>query len=132
MKKVLIIDSNRESSLELERLLTDENHAPVIDDYVDCCIKCEIQPVGRYTPVSVDTVDAGLAKIQTSKDLKVVLLNVALSERKGLAALKKIKREHPEVIVIVSGAGAKTAGEAVYLGALDAAFIVKPTIRYTL
>lgn len=46
---------------------------------------------------------------------------MAFSERKGLDALKKIKRKHPEVIVIVSGAGAETAGEAVPL-ALDVAF----------
>lgn len=36
MKKVLIIDNNQERSLELERFLTDENYAPVIDGYVDC------------------------------------------------------------------------------------------------
>ena len=36
MKKLLIIDSNRERTLELERFLTDENYAPVIDDYIDC------------------------------------------------------------------------------------------------
>lgn len=121
MKKVLIIDNNQESSLELKRFLEVRDYAPIIVDNVDCCINCEIRPVGRYAPIIVNTVDEGLANINGSKNLKVVLLNVAFSERRGLEALEKIKREHPEVIVIVIGAGAETARKAVRLGALDVA-----------
>ena len=69
--------------------------------------------MGRYTPIIAGNVDAGLEKIKESEGPKVVLLNVAF-----LDALKKIKREH-QVIVIVIGASAETTREAMGLGALD-------------
>ncbi len=113
MKKVLIIDNNPESSLELERFLKEGPTMEDVEGSVDCCIKCDIRPVGRYTPIIVGNVDDGLEKIQESEGPKVVLLNVAF-----LDALKRIKREH-QVIVIVMGASAETTREAMYLGALD-------------
>ena len=82
MKKVLIIDNNQ-SSLELERFLRTKDYSPII----------------------VDTVDEGLRNINESENLKVVLLNVELSGMSGLDALERMKHEHPEVIVIVIGAG---------------------------
>ena len=115
MKKVLIIDNNPESSLELERFLKEGPIIEDVDGSVDCCIKCDIRPVGRYMPILVDTVDDGLEKIKESEGPKVVLLNVAF-----LDALKKIKREY-RVIVIMIGASAETTREAMRLGALDVA-----------
>ena len=77
--------------------------------------------MGRYAPILVNSVDEGLEKIRESETLKVVLLNVASPEMNGLDALKKIKRDPSEVIVIVVGADAETAREAGDLGALDVA-----------
>lgn len=36
MKKVLIIDKNHKSALELERFLKEESIIDDVDDYVDC------------------------------------------------------------------------------------------------
>jgi DNA-binding NtrC family response regulator len=96
MKKVLIIDDNRSSSI-LADFLTDWGYCPII----------------------VETVDEGLERINASENLRVVLLNVELSADRGLAVLERIRREHPEVIVIVIGAGVRTARRAVRLGALE-------------
>ncbi len=96
MENVLIIDDNQ-SSQELEIFLTDRG----------------------YSPISVDTVDEGLRHIHASENLKVILLNVILSAERGWDALKRIKHEHPEVIVIVIGAGVQTARKATRLGALE-------------
>jgi len=60
-----------------------------------------------------------LEKINASENLKVVLLNVELSAKRGLDALQRIKHEHPEVIVIVVKAGLNTARKASVLGAFD-------------
>ncbi|RKU28107.1 hypothetical protein C6499_10550 [Candidatus Poribacteria bacterium] len=125
MKEVLVIDSDQERALELKDFLEKKApSAPIIDDvddYVDCCIRCEIRPVGRYAPILVDSVDEGLEVLKASGDLKVVLLNVASPEMNGLDALKKIKRDPSEVIVIVVGADGETARGAGDLGALDVA-----------
>ncbi len=96
MREVLIIDDNQ-SSDALEYFLRTEG----------------------YSPVTVGSVDEGLEKINASENLKVVLLNVELSARRGLAALGRIKQEHPQVIVIVIGAGVQTARKATRLGALE-------------
>ena len=96
MKAVLIIDDNQ-SSFRLEGFLKNKGYSPII----------------------VNNVDNGLEQISASEVLKVVLLNVELSGISGLDALERIKREHPEVIVIVIGAGVQTARKAMRLGALD-------------
>lgn len=96
MEKVLIIDDNR-SSDELEIFLRDRG----------------------YSAINVGTVDEGLRNINESENLKVILLNVVLSAERGWNALKRIKHEHPEVIVIVIGAGVQTARKATRLGALE-------------
>ena len=96
MEKVLIIDDNQ-SSHELAFFLRDRG----------------------YSPISVGTVDEGLRNISESENLKVILLNVVLSAERGWEALKRIKHEHPEVIVIVIGAGVQTARKATRLGALE-------------
>ena len=96
MQEVLIIDNNQ-SSLELERFLRAKDYAPII----------------------VDNVDEGLEKINESRNLKVVLLNVELSGISGLDDLKRLKHEHRDVIVIVIKAGVRTARRATRLGAMD-------------
>lgn len=96
MREVLIIDDNQ-SSHALEYFLRTEGYSPII----------------------VETVDDGLERINASENLKVVLLNVELSAERGLDALRRIKHEHAEVIVIVIGAGVQTARRAMRLGALD-------------
>ena len=96
MEKVLIIDDNQ-SLHELEIFLRDRG----------------------YAPISVSTVDEGLRNINEFEDLKVILLNVESSAERGWDALKRIKHEHPEVIVIVIGAGVQTARRATRLGALE-------------
>lgn len=96
MREVLIIDDNQ-SSHALEHFLKAEGYSPII----------------------VGSVDGGLEKINASENLKVVLLNVELSARRGLDALQRIKREHPQVIVIVIGARGRTAREAPPLGAME-------------
>ncbi|MCY3742859.1 MAG: sigma-54 dependent transcriptional regulator [Candidatus Poribacteria bacterium] len=96
MKKILIIDDNQ-SSHALEYFLRTEGYSPII----------------------VGGVDEGLEKITASENLKVVLLNVELSARRGLDALRRIKHEHPQVIVIVIGAGVQTARKARPLGAIE-------------
>ena len=96
MREVLIIDDNQ-SSHALEYFLRTEGYSPII----------------------VESVDDGLERINASENLKVVLLNVELSAERGLDALRRIKREHPQVIVIVIGAGVQTARRATRLGALD-------------
>ena len=96
MEKVVIIDDNR-SSDELEIFLRNRG----------------------YFPISVDTVDEGLRNINASENLKIILLNAELSAERGWDALKRIKREHPEIIVIVIGAGVQTARRAVSLGVLE-------------
>ena len=96
MREVLIIDDNQ-SSHGLEYFLRTEGYSPII----------------------VESVDDGLEKINASENLKVVLLNVELSARRGLEALRRIKHEHPAVIVIVIGAGVQTARRAMPLGAME-------------
>ncbi|MDE0019360.1 MAG: sigma-54 dependent transcriptional regulator [Candidatus Poribacteria bacterium] len=96
MRGVLIIDDNR-SSFGLEGFLRDRDYSPII----------------------VDTVDEGLQNINESETLKVVLLNVELSAERGWEALRRIKGERPEVIVIVIGSGGQTARRATRLGALE-------------
>ena len=96
MREVLIINNNQ-SSRVLEYFLSNEGYSVII----------------------VETVDEGLERINASENLRVVLLNVELSAERGLDALERIRREHPEVIVIVIGAGVQTARRAVRLGALE-------------
>ena len=96
MREVLIIDDNQ-SSHGLEYFLRTED----------------------YSPIVVETVDEGLEKISASENLKVVLLNVELSARRGLEALRRIKHEHPQVIVIVIGAGVQIARSGPPLGAME-------------
>lgn len=57
----------------------------------------------NYSPVSVETVEEGLRSIREFENLKFILLNVVLSAERGWEALKRIKLEHPEIIVIVIG-----------------------------
>ncbi len=96
MREVLIIDDNQ-SSHGLEYFLRTEGYSPII----------------------VETVNEGLEKINASKNLKVVLLNVELSRKKGMKALKKIKEDHADVIVIVIGAGVQIARSGPPLGAME-------------
>ena len=96
MREVLIIDDNQ-SSHALEYFLRTEGYSPII----------------------VESVEAGLAKIKASDNLKVALLNVELSATRGLDALRRIKHEHPQVIVIVIGAGVQTARRGPLLGAIE-------------
>ena len=96
MRKVVIIDNNQ-SSHALEYFLRTEGYSPII----------------------VEIVDEGLERIKASENLKVVLLNVELSGMDGLNALRRIKHEHPEVIVIVIRAGVQTARRAMRWGALE-------------
>ena len=72
-----------------------------------------------YSPIVVDNVDKGLAKIEESENLKVALLNVELSGEEGLEALTEIKDAYPELIVIVIRAGSNAARKAKPLGALE-------------
>ena len=96
MNEVLIIDDNQ-SSLDLKSFLRDKGYIPII----------------------ADTIDQGLRIINESENPKIVLLNVVLSADRGWQALTRIKQEHPEVIVIVIGAGVQTARRAMSLGALE-------------
>ena len=96
MREVLIIDDNQ-SSHALAYVLRTEGYSSII----------------------VGSVDEGLEKINASENLKVVLLNVELSANRGLDALERIKHEHPQVIVIVIGAGGQTARRALLRGAME-------------
>ena len=96
MRKVLIIDDNQ-STHGLEYFLKTEG----------------------YSPIVVEAVEDGLKKISASENLKVVLLNAELSARRGLKALERIKHEHPQVIVIVIGAGVQIARSGPPLGAME-------------
>ena len=73
-----------------------------------------------YSPIAVGDAETGLEKIKESKDLKIVLLNVENSGEEGLKALEKIKKEEPDVIVIVIRAGVNAARKAMPLGAATA------------
>ena len=92
----MIIDENQSSS-ELERFLRNRGFSVIV----------------------VDAVGDGLRNISESENLKVVLLNVELSATNGLEVLRLIRREHPEVIVIVIRAGVQTMRRATRLGALE-------------
>ena len=96
MRKVLIIDDNQ-STHDLQYFLKTEG----------------------YSPIVVEAVEDGLKKISASENLKVVLLNAELSARRGLDALERIKHEHPQVIVIVIGAGVQIARGGPPLGAME-------------
>ena len=96
MREVLIIDNNQ-SSRDLEYFLKTEGYSPII----------------------VETVDEGLERINASENLKVVLLNVELSGDEGVEALKEIKKERADVIVIVIRAGIRAARRAMRWGALE-------------
>ena len=104
MEKVLIIDDNRSSEI-------DDNRS---SDELEIFLRDR-----GYSAISVDTVDEGLKNINASENLKVILLNAELSAKRGWDALKRIKREHPEIIVIVIRAGVQTARRAMSLGALE-------------
>ena len=96
MREILIIDENQ-SSFELERFLRNRGFSVIV----------------------VDAVGDGLRNISESETLKVVLLSVELSATSGLEALRLIRREHPDVIVIVIRAGVQTMRRATRLGALE-------------
>lgn len=96
MKEVLIIDNNR-SSGELVNFLKDKG----------------------YYPYFVDDFNKGLAKINDSTSLEVVLLSAALSAGSGQDELKQIKDKHPNVIVIVIRSGIHIVREAISMGALE-------------
>ena len=96
MREVLIIDENQ-SSFELERFLKNKGFSVIV----------------------VDTPADGLRNISESEHLKVVLLSVELSATNGLEVLRQIRREHPDVIVIVIRAGVQTMRRATRLGALE-------------
>ena len=72
-----------------------------------------------YTFLVVDAVDDGLRILRESEDVKIVLLSVALSWRNGRKALRRIRDEHPEVIVIVIKAGIQAIRRGTRLGALE-------------
>lgn len=96
MKKILII-ANSQRSDELVNFLEEKD----------------------YSPITVDTQEEGLNKIKESNNLRIVLINVESSGRNGLWTLKQIKNEHPEVSVILIGAGVQTARKGKLLNALD-------------
>lgn len=97
-KKVLIIDN-------------DESDRGLI-------LKMRLLKDSDYSPTHVDTIDEGLEKINP-EDLKVVVLNVKSAGEKGLKTLKRIRDEHPEVLVILIEALVKTIRKAMFLGAFD-------------
>lgn len=76
--------------------------------------------MGRgYSAIIVDTVGDGFRILSESENVEVVLLSVALSSTDGREALRRIRVEHPEVIVIVIRAGVQIMQRATLLGALE-------------
>lgn len=96
MKKVLII-TNTQRSDELVIFLKEKD----------------------YSPITVDTREEGLDKIEKSKDLRIVLINVESSGKNGLRTLKQIKNRDPKISVILIGAGVQTARKGKLLNALE-------------
>ncbi len=72
-----------------------------------------------YSPITVETREEGLDKIENSRDLKVVLINVESSGKKGLRTLKQIKNIPRKINVILIGAGVQTARKGMLYNALD-------------
>ncbi|HJN23801.1 MAG TPA: sigma-54 dependent transcriptional regulator [Rhodospirillales bacterium] len=100
----------------------------IIDDESDICALCSgiLEDEGYQTRQS-DGSDSALASIESRRP-SLVLLDIWLqgSELDGLGILEVLKKEHPDVpVVMMSGHGTiETAVAAINLGAYD--FIEKP------
>jgi two-component system, NtrC family, response regulator AtoC len=102
-RSVLVVDDEAEIRSLLSELLTDEG----------------------YTVRTASTAADALAEV--AKDLpELVMMDVQLPDQDGIAVLKQLKREHPdlEVIVMTAFGGSSTAIKAMEHGAYD--YVTKP------
>jgi two-component system nitrogen regulation response regulator NtrX len=102
-KKILVIDDETSILESLAGILSDEG----------------------FIPVCVDSAEKGLKRLQSEMP-DLVLLDIWLPGMDGIEALKQIKKEYPELqVIMISGHGTiDTAVQATKIGAFD--FIEKP------
>jgi len=102
-KKILVIDDETSILESLAGILSDEG----------------------FIPVCVDSAEEGLKRLQSEMP-DLVLLDIWLPGMDGIEALKQIKKEYPELqVIMISGHGTiDTAVQATKIGAFD--FIEKP------
>jgi two-component system nitrogen regulation response regulator NtrX len=102
-KKILVIDDETSILESLAGILSDEG----------------------FIPVCVDSAEKGLKRLQSEMP-DLVLLDIWLPGMDGIEALKQIKKEYPELqVIMISGHGTiDTAVQATKIGAFD--FIETP------
>src|SRR5210317_1146375 len=102
-KKILVIDDEKSILESLAGILSDEG----------------------FIPVCVDSAEKGLEKLKTEA-VDLVLLDIWMPGIDGIEALKQIKKDYPELqVIMISGHGTiETAVQATKIGAFD--FIEKP------
>jgi len=102
-KKILVIDDETSILDILAGILSDEG----------------------FIPICVDSAEKGLGKLKT-ESVDLVLLDIWMPGMDGIEALKQIKKDYPELqVIMISGHGTiETAVQATKIGAFD--FIEKP------
>ena len=102
-KKILVIDDETSILDTLAGILSDEG----------------------FIPICVDSAEKGLEKLKTEA-VDLVLLDIWMPGMDGIEALKQIKKDYPELqVIMISGHGTiETAVQATKIGAFD--FIEKP------
>ena len=102
------------NDVENLRVLVVDDH-PLFAEALAARLGCE---PGMSVPASAGTVDRALALIDQDPPT-VVLLDLVLGEDSGLTVLRAIRREHPQVAVVMLSAssGIEQVVEAIRLGA---------------
>jgi len=101
--------------------MSEENKVLVVDDEVEFSEALAERMKARG--LSVDTVESGEAAIEAvrKKDFEVVILDLAMPGMDGLETLKRLRKENPDlqIIVLTGRATVRKGVEAMKLGALD-------------
>ena len=98
----------------------------VVDD--DKAIRDSIKMILEYEKFELYFAEHGQAALESvqAHEIDLVLLDIKMPGEDGLAVLRRLRREHPDLpVVMISGHGTiETAVEATRLGAFD--FLPKP------
>ena len=99
----------------------------IVDDDINLCavLSEELSEIG-YTTAYVTNADAALQKIETDRNIDLILLDLKMPEKDGFYVLNAIneKKVDVKIIVLTAFADVKSAIDSARLGAAD--FISKP------
>ena len=109
--------------------MTDSTPAPkilVVDDEVKMCFT--LTKLFELSKFPVEVAHNGLEALEKVESFKpnCILLDIRMPKMDGIEVLKKVKEEHPEIVVIMTTAviNEETRNECLNAGAAD--FLIKP------